>query len=90
MDRKSEIVAVKVLGERIGYGNIMDIASALWTMRLSDDGVERIALVPAGQFEMENKELERKRKQVLSRIEEIKSYNILKRDDTEKRRGIHG
>ena len=41
MDRKSEIEAVRKLGESIGYGNIMDIASALWCLKLSDDGVFR-------------------------------------------------
>ena len=34
MDRKSEILEVKALGERIGYGNMMDIASALWALEL--------------------------------------------------------
>ena len=46
MSRKNEIIEVKALGERIGYGNMMDIASALWSMKLSDDGIERIMHVP--------------------------------------------
>lgn len=32
--RKEEIQSVKRLGELIGYGNIMDIASALWALDL--------------------------------------------------------
>ena len=76
MDRKSEILEVKSLGDRIGYGNMMDIASALWSMKLSDDGIERIVDVPTIETFMKKKEWERTRKQVLGRIEEIKSYNI--------------
>lgn len=37
----SEIEAVKVLGEKIGYGNMMEIAHALWAESLSLDGVDR-------------------------------------------------
>ncbi len=76
MDRKSEILEVKALGERIGYGNMMDIASALWSMKLSDDGIERIMHVPTIEPFMKKKEWERTRKEVLGRIEEIKSYEI--------------
>ena len=38
MSRKEEILEVKKLGERIGYGNLMDIASAL--MSIKSDGIE--------------------------------------------------
>ena len=76
MNRKSEILEVKALGERIGYGNMMDIASALWSMKLSDDGTERIMHVPTVEPCMKKKEWERTRKEVLGRIEEIKLYNI--------------
>ena len=34
MTRREEIERVKELGEEIGYGNMMDIASALWGMSL--------------------------------------------------------
>ena len=74
--RKQEIIAVKELGEAIGYGNLMDIASALWAMKLSGDGVERIMHVPAVEPCMKKKEWERTRKGVLGRMEEIKSYGI--------------
>lgn len=40
---KAQILLVKALGESIGYGNLMEIASALWGQKLeksgaSDDG----------------------------------------------------
>jgi hypothetical protein len=34
--RKSEIEAVRALGEYIGYGNMMEIASALWAEKLEN------------------------------------------------------
>ena len=76
MRRKNEIIEVKALGERIGYGNMMDIASALWSMKLSDDGIERIMHVPTVEPCMKKKEWERTRLQVLARIDEIKTYGI--------------
>ena len=76
MRRKNEIIEVKALGERIGYGNMMDIASALWSMKLSDDGILRIMHVPTVEPCMKKKEWERTRLQVLARINEIKTYGI--------------
>lgn len=73
MSRKDEILAVKALGERIGYGNMMDIASALWSIKLSDDGIERIMHVPTVEPCMKKKEWERTRNEVHFRVEEIKS-----------------
>ena len=73
MSRKDEILAVKDLGERIGYGNMMDIASALWSIKLSDDGIERIMHVPTVEPCMKKKEWEMTRKAVHFRVEEIKS-----------------
>lgn len=73
MNRKDEILAVKALGEQIGYGNMMDIASALWSIQLSDDGIERIMHVPTVKPCIKKKEWERIKKSVLGRIEEIKS-----------------
>ena len=34
---KRECIAVKELGDQIGYGNMMTIASALWAKELMDD-----------------------------------------------------
>ena len=33
-----EAIAVKMLGEEIGYGNLMEWASALWRKQLKDKG----------------------------------------------------
>jgi hypothetical protein len=38
MNREQEILAVKLLGEIIGYGNMMSIATALWRKYLRDSG----------------------------------------------------
>jgi len=38
---KTEIEAVRHLGEQIGYGNILTLALALWTIKLREDGVKR-------------------------------------------------
>ncbi len=44
---KTEIYQVKSLGEKIGYGNLMDIASTLWAKDLNDRcGSESAALYP--------------------------------------------
>lgn len=46
-DRKKEAAAVKQLGEEIGYGNLMEWASALWRKDLKDKGCPiNGALVP--------------------------------------------
>lgn len=40
MDRRTyEAVAVKMLGEEIGYGNLMEWASALWRKNLKERGI---------------------------------------------------
>jgi hypothetical protein len=38
MNREQEVLAVKLLGETIGYGNMMSIATALWRKTLRDSG----------------------------------------------------
>lgn len=35
---KNEILLVKELGDQIGYGNLMTIASAIWRKKLKDSG----------------------------------------------------
>ena len=37
MDHYDEIRQVEELGEKIGYGNMMSIASAIWAKKLGDD-----------------------------------------------------
>ena len=39
MTREDEIAAVKLVGEKIGYGNLMSIASALWRRDLRQMGI---------------------------------------------------
>lgn len=38
MTRADEYAAVKLVGEKIGYGNMMTIASTLWRRKLRDTG----------------------------------------------------
>lgn len=38
MNKNEEIESVRILGEAIGYGNLMVLASALWRKSLSDSG----------------------------------------------------
>jgi hypothetical protein len=38
MNRKQEIEVVKKLGEQIGYGHLMSLASALWRQKLKETG----------------------------------------------------
>jgi molybdopterin synthase catalytic subunit len=45
-DKSEEILAVKKLGDKIGYGQLMHIASALWRYKLKPMGVEIGAFVP--------------------------------------------
>ena len=49
-DKYREIQLVEELGEQIGYGNLMGIASALWARKLNDydpiTGISTGALVP--------------------------------------------
>lgn len=45
--RKAEIQKIKELGKSIGYGNLMDIASALWTLELERmHGIKSGAHIP--------------------------------------------
>ena len=39
MTREGEYAAVKLVGEKIGYGNLMSIASALWRRDLRENGI---------------------------------------------------
>ena len=74
--REHEILLVKQLGEHMGYGNMMDIASALLAMKLSANGEEQILHVSAVEACMKKESWEQTRLNVLATIEEIKSYGI--------------
>ncbi len=73
MSRKEEILEVKKLGERIGYGNLMDIASAL--MSIKSDGIE-IGHVPTVLPCIKKEERADIEQQVLQRVAEIRTYGI--------------
>jgi hypothetical protein len=57
-----EVQAVKDLGERIGYGNVMIIASALWAKNLKNKyGIEiesTGAFVPAALLQLKKRDKE--------------------------------
>lgn len=56
--RESEALAVKKLGESIGYGNLMEWASALWRKDLKDHGLPVDgALIPKNGEITESQEL---------------------------------
>lgn len=54
MDKKEEIEAVKKLGEQIGYGHLMSIASSLWRENLRAIGAPEsgaFVVTCLGQFD---------------------------------------
>lgn len=53
---KIEVELVKTLGDKIGYGNMMSIASALWANKLEDSGVPKTgAFIPTIPSDMKKK-----------------------------------
>lgn len=53
---KIEVELVKTLGDKIGYGNMMSIASALWANMLEDSGVPASgAFIPTLAYDMKKK-----------------------------------
>lgn len=54
---KNEIDAVKQLGEKIGYGHLMSLASSLWREKLSPDGIESGAFVPVGRYSIKKRDM---------------------------------
>jgi hypothetical protein len=57
---KREVLAVKALGEKIGYGNMMSIASALWQLDLKDrHNLDIGAFIPTITLNMKKKEGEK-------------------------------
>ena len=73
MSRKEEILEVKKLGERIGYGNLLEIESAL--MSIKSDWIE-IEHVPTVLPCIKKEEREDIEQQVLQRVAEIRTYGI--------------
>lgn len=73
MDRKSEILLVKEIGERIGYGNMMDIASALWTLKLERlYGIKNGAHIPTVEPFLTEEGKETSKKSLDFRLYELK------------------
>jgi hypothetical protein len=52
MNREQQILAVKLLGETIGYGNMMSIATALWRKDLRDNGYPESGAFMATLYEL--------------------------------------
>lgn len=53
---KEDILKVKELGDKIGYGNLMCIASAIWKKQLTEEyGLPDGAFIPAGKFMVKSK-----------------------------------
>lgn len=77
MSRKDEIIAVKNLGERIGYGNMMDIASALWSKKMSDKvGKPCVMHMPTVEGYMTEEGKEVAYAGLQARLEELNRYGI--------------
>lgn len=74
MDRQLEIEAVKNLGEQIGYGNMMSIASALWAVNLTEkhDLPANGAFVPTVSILMKRKERKRAEEEQQRMMKQVK------------------
>lgn len=72
MKRKEEILAVKELGEKIGYGNMMDIASALWSMKYSEEGDLIYTHIPTVVCNLKKEAIPEAQTQLIARVNEIK------------------
>ena len=60
MDIKTEIEVVKKVGEKIGYGHMMELASALWRQKLRDTKVpETGAFISVLSSDVKGEALER-------------------------------
>lgn len=74
MNQKDEIESVRTLGKLIGYGNIMDIASALWGIDLNNEYDEPVyhASIPTNYFSIKRRAQVRLIKHIEMRVREIK------------------
>ncbi len=74
MDRHDEILSVKRLGEEIGYGNLMSIASALWAVNLEEKhGITTGNFIPTMIFDIKDGEKERYAIELKHNKEEIRN-----------------
>ena len=75
--RLDELLTVKQLGDKIGYGNIMDIASALWAKLLLDEyGIEGGCHLPTVEPYMTEEGKKVARSGLVARLQELEAYNI--------------
>lgn len=74
---RHEILHVKALGEMIGYGNLMDIASILWAEQLKRDGFPDSSACYATIIS-EIKEGELKDTLIEARLQKIEYYKMLR------------
>jgi len=71
--RKAEIQTIKELGKSIGYGNIMDIASALWALDLERmHGIKSGAHIPTVEPFLTGEGKEVARESLNFRLDELK------------------
>lgn len=71
--RKAEIQKIKELGKTIGYGNIMDIASALWTLELERlHGIKNGAHIPTVEQFLTEEGKEVAKESLQFRLDELK------------------
>lgn len=72
----TEIMAVKSLGEQIGYGHLMELASALWRKKLQQSNTPITgATVPASIYDLKEEVLELVKKNCKIYDSIIKEYN---------------
>lgn len=69
----AHVKAVKKLGDEIGYGNMMSIASALWQMELKKNyGLEEGAFIPTKASLMKDEEGQKALEEQKRRINQLK------------------
>lgn len=76
MSRRDEILNVMELGEKIGYGNLMAIASTLWAQKESSDGVIRAGHLPTVEPFLTKEGKEAARCELMANLEELNSLGI--------------
>lgn len=74
---KREVEAVRQLGEWIGYGNMMDIASALWAIKLEPQGMRSGAFIPTVSILMRKNEAKIAIEHQTERMAQIRKMGIL-------------
>lgn len=70
--RKAEIQRIKELGESIGYGNLMDVASALWVLDLERNNNPKCgAFIPTVELFLTEEGKKKAKKSMNIRIGEL-------------------